>query len=88
MTGRERVSRLAIPPIGAALCALGNPAAGAGSRTPSRRWSWFLFFTPGTQPDLLEARRTRARTPHTCPVTPQHRPQHPYSTGDSNQLEN
>jgi hypothetical protein len=50
-----------------------------------------LFFAPGTQPDLLEA---RAGTPHPrtdpahLPHDAQHRPQHPYSTGDSNQLDN
>eukprot|EP00966_Prymnesium_polylepis_P324124 7380216-Prymnesium_polylepis.1 len=46
----------------------------------------FFFRTRGTQPDLLEARearRTRARTPHTCPVMPSTaRSTLTYSTGD------
>eukprot|EP00966_Prymnesium_polylepis_P143990 3324320-Prymnesium_polylepis.1 len=52
----------------------------------------FCFvFNAGTQPDLLEA---RAGTPHPrtdpthLPRDAQHRPQYPYSTGDSNLLEN
>ena len=52
----------------------------------------FCFFsTPGTLSGLLEA---RAGTPHLrtdparLPRDAQQRPQHPYSTGDSNMLDN
>eukprot|EP00966_Prymnesium_polylepis_P269150 6217681-Prymnesium_polylepis.2 len=53
-------------------------------------YGFLFFFTPGTQPDLLEARAgtPQPRTDPTQPRGAQHRPQHPYSTGDSNQLEN
>jgi hypothetical protein len=50
-----------------------------------------FFFTPGTLSDLLEARAgtPQPRTDPAClPRDAQHRPQHPYSTGDSNMLDN